>query len=278
MSRLVTSPAGESVEILSDDEWCKLTDVSPNSLRLQQARRTILSTLWHHGSFSDPKGFAMRPFHEAATAMGYKASAMAMNGIFRDAVMAPAVERDVNGKRTRLVRLAALPQHWLDAMQANGHHAPKPEAVATPEPAPEETPEPEPMPSAAMDSPLELQISSTVAMALLAQVVEIISTGQPHATNEVRRLERELTEVSQRLSERLADNDRLRRNVRELQDELAATKTERDGLRQRLHLAESNLAKATSQDTQRLINERVRQELDKVMRAKPSGTHGRDDA
>ena len=126
---------------------------------------------------------------------------------------------------------------------------------------------------------VDLSIASTVAMALLTQVVEIISTGSPTATHdEIKRLERDYTEASQRLADRLADNDRLRRTIRELSDEIVAIREERDGLRRRLRQAESNLAKATSQDTQRFINERVQQELAKVMRSRPAGTHGRDDA
>lgn len=126
---------------------------------------------------------------------------------------------------------------------------------------------------------VDLSIASTVAMALLTQVVEIISTGNPAANNDtIKRMERDLGEVSQRLADRLGDNDRLRRTIREMTDEIMALRDERDGLRRRLRQAESNLAKATSQDTQRFINERVQQELAKVMGARPSGTHGRDDA
>ena len=118
--------------------------------------------------------------------------------------------------------------------------------------------------------PIDLTIASSVAMALLTQVVEIVSAGTPADTaSHVKRLEADLSDVADKLARRLAENDNMRKSIREMGDEVMALRAERDGLRKRLRATEANLEAATNADAMRAINDRVQTELAKVMRTAP---------
>lgn len=130
--------------------------------------------------------------------------------------------------------------------------------------------EPEPMPTS------YLEVAPQVAMALLTQVVEIISAGTPDA-GKMRRLQDDLSDAADKLARRLTENDQLRRQVREAGDQINALKHERDGLRTQLRLTQHNLEQATNGDTERFVRDRVNAELAKIMRAAPASPKGKDD-
>ncbi len=305
----VTSPAGETIEIVPDADWLATTGVGEMSLRQWAGKREILGALWNHGPFVDPNGqsastdllkHAQKHYDYRGTHSG------AVSQMLKGPVMLPAIDRDTNGKRTRSVRLVALPVKWYKKLDSewphlNGHKAPTPTealaegreerdliadrdaaetvaALVLPDPVahvnnligpPDVADEDDYAPA------VELEIASSVAMALLTQVVDIISTGTPDA-GKMRRLEADLAQASGLLAARLDENGRMRRTIGELGDEVIALKAERDGLRKRLKAAEYNLDRATGTDTQRIVNELVQKELSKIMSAKPASPKGAD--
>ena len=306
----VTSPAGERVDICPDQDWADATGATLQAVQRPMITKLhLIRALWHHGTITNESGRATGLLHPLAQEMGYKGSPIAITGMLSDPLNAPAFERQTNGKRTYAIKLVALPQKWYERLlelEAESQPAPEPEPVPEPIPEPSEgdreaaelvaqqvmpgglvepvvtsepdepevfipyEPEPQPEPS-------YLEVAPQVAMALLTQVVEIISAGTPDA-GKVRRLETDLADAADKLSRRLSENESLRKQVRSLGEDIKALKHERDGLRSRLRITEHNLEQATNADTERFIRQRVQQELDKLMRIAPGSHKGKDDA
>jgi len=308
--RTVQSPAGETIEIVSDEDWQALTALPIQTISLWQPRRPILGALWTHGEFTDSSGQASTRLLEYARTLGYETGATkrpgtqagALSGMLRGAVFQPAVEREIRGKRCFSVKLVAMPEAWFKRLDAEWPHvngATPATATAAPIAEPSQgdreaaetvasiimpkIDEPElfipyqPEPVADYAPPAYLDVASSVAMAMLTQVVEIISAGSQDI-GKVRRLQADLTQASDLLAKRLEENAAMRKSIRDLGEEVAALRYERDGLLKRLRATEANLEHATNPDMMRIVNERVQAELAKVMRAAPASPKGTDDA
>lgn len=296
--RKVQSKAGEIIEILSDEDWADLTESNVASVRKPfRSKLGLVRALWHHGTFRSANGRATIAFHSIAEQYGYLGSAVAISGAVNDPLNVPAFSRQTKGKRTYAISLVALPETWYKRMLEIDELDPDPEPDE-PEPIPEPSqgdrdaaeavaelvmPEPDglelvidlpeyvPPPEPELEPSPLLEVSATVAMALLTQVVEIISAGSPEQTDQrVRKLSQDVSDLADKLAKRLTENDSLRRKARELGDELNAVKYERDGLRTRLRMTEHNLSQALKSDVMAQVNERVMRELEKVMRVVPS--------
>lgn len=311
----VFSPAGEPVEILSDEDWCDLTGLTMHGVsRPYVAKLRVVQALWHHGEYTSPNGKATALLHPDAVSYGYQGAPNAITGLIADPLNAPMLERKVTGKRTYGIKLIALPHSWyrrllelesaMTAVEAQRMtelealiHTPGPEPI--PEPSegdkeaaelvggmvlPVDTSEPDepelvvdlpayvPPPDLLESSPY-LEVAPQVAMALLTQVVEIITAGSPEqADQRVRHLTQEVAAIADKLARRLQENDAMRRQLRTLGEELNAVKYERDGLRSRLRQTEHNLKVALKSDIMQQVNERVYKELDRVMRVVPSSS------
>ena len=304
-TRIVVSPAREHVEVIPDADWLKMARVSEHSLRpWKMARRPVLAALWNHGKFAESSGRATALWHAEAQKYGYAGAPSALNVLLNDNSFQPAIEQELRGKRRYSVRVVALPESWFHKLAAewpavNGSTASKATrppieepAAAIPEPSVEdreaanlmtdveldlpELPPDEPLEEYA--PPIELHVASSVAMALLTQVVEIISSGSPADTDRrIRQLTTDLADASDKLARRLSENDQMRKSIRDLGEEIIALRSERDGLRKRLRAAEINLERATSADAQAFINDRVQDEIAKIMRTTPTSRPLKDD-
>jgi hypothetical protein len=306
-SRFVKSPAGERIEIVSDDDWMALTETDEYSLRSwnQGKKRFIIRELWERGTVTNKSGRASKELFDSMVEnfpdmehTGFQS----MSTLMAHPVNAPAFKRSTNGKRTHEITLIALPETWYrklmddinhDAYFANGPtetiDEPVPELVdempvdqgdqeaaelvaaqiLPPEPVDRTTDDFDDSPLTAPT--LELEVASQVAMALLTQVVEIISTGSPEATDmRIRKLEADYADVSHKLSLRLNENDVLRRQIREVQDTNQAIRHERDGLRGRVRSLEANLQAALKGDAAAAVNGLVQKKIDEIMRAQPT--------
>jgi hypothetical protein len=279
--RTITTPGGQLVQVIPDAAYASRHDVSERSLRAWQSKRPVLGALWLRGPVEDESGQATAKLHELAAELGYEAAPSAITALLGD--LAPAVQRERRGKRTYRIELDTLPELWATRLledeeltllaHRNGDgEAPREAPEATEAlPAPIEAPEAE-RASEELLAPSEeapsLEVTSSVAMALLTRVVEIISTGSSDETSA--RLRSERDDARDRLRSQTEHSEKLRRDLRATGDEVAALKLERDGLRKRVRISEENLRKATSPDVQRTVDELVRRELDKLMRAAPA--------
>lgn len=297
---IVTSPANERIEILSDQDWADITGHSLESVRRPyRSKLSVALALWHHGTIRERAGRATGLLYPLAVEMGYRGSDKSITTNMNDSLNAPAFDRQTNGKRTYAISLAALPERWYEVMQQmepesfEADSIPEPsqgdrdpatlmEQVIMPAPdepellvaLPEYVPPPEPLPEV---SPY-LEVAPQVAMALLTQVVEIITAGSPEmADQRVKKLTGDVADIADKLAHRLTENDALRKQLRLLGDEVNAVKYERDGLRTRLRLTEHNLRTALKSDVMAQVNERVMRELEKVMRVVPSASPRKGD-
>lgn len=122
--------------------------------------------------------------------------------------------------------------------------------------------------------PLERNLADAVATALLARVIEVLTTGKSDVVGlRLRQLRDEVDELQKRLGQQVEYVSNLRRQVREAGDEIITLKFERDGLRQRLRTAEHNLTVATSGDAKRIIENELHKEIDRLMRQTPGPTN-----
>jgi len=270
MTEQVKSPAGEWIEVMSDDDFVALTGNSPKVLAFWGSKGPILEALWVHGPFVDLGGRATANLYDAAVPRGYTRGRRSLIQLLNSPAMAPAIARDVYAKTTRRIALTTVPRRWADKLQAAhpSTNGPEPEPVEAAPIVPE--PDADDYTGEAIhdDDALRLEIAQSVATALLGQVVDIISTGKPDTTRVVT-LERDLAEASTRLANAVEESERQRRKVREVGDELAAVKHERDGLRQRVKAAEANLDRAINADRSNVVRDAVNDELARVMRATP---------
>jgi hypothetical protein len=268
----ITSPAGETIEVVSDEDFMELYDVNAVDIRIWNPKLPILKSLWLGGMIEDSiSGRATRMLWERARTHGYKAAMTGVASMLQQNALKGCVDRENNGKRTYWYRLARLPQSWADKLVALTPKA-KPPAQSE-----EEKPSnPEPV-AVAVSHPEDVgeDVAAAVARELLAEVVRIINAPppQPQVVTE----KSPDPEVLERLSKALEYGQKLRRELSETGDELRAVKQERDTLRQRLHIAEANMDKALG-DGRRFVDEEVRKQLGKIMSARPTTTKGDDDA
>lgn len=289
--RQVTSPGGDDVTLLPD-----FTERGQLNFGWANTRRPVLAALWKHGEIVDNKsGRATLALHALAQPLGYNADVTALAPMLKNVVMERCITRVQRGKRTYSIKLTALPETWYERLRDEFPIPPQADLDLTDEPAPVVESLNGHSAVAVADAvvdqlmstdddfmigydepwqpaPIELNIAGVVAMQMLTRVVEIISTGVAPSHGEAQhlaRVETDLREVEHRLSLRLEENTSLRRKYALLGEELRAVKLERDGLRQRLRIAEHNLQVAGSADVQRQVTEQVRQELAKIMTAKP---------
>jgi len=309
-SHTVKSPYGAIIEIVDDDDWALTAGVNARSLRMWDASKpVIVRELWEHGPATDESGRAtqvlydrmMAHYPHANDALGWpKSIAVLMN----QPVNSAAFKRDVNGKRTYGIELAAMPEIWYRKLQTdiggtvptfaavpidNGDRGP--EFVTGGQPTDAELDaiyadnratleafnRGETIPLEETSPVIEVEVASQVAMELLTKVVEIIAAGSSvDASSELKRLRNELVHSQGLLSQRLDENDRLRRQVREAGDELHAVKLERDGLRQRLRQTEANLSSALKGESAAAVTTEVMKRVDRIMRESPK-PHERGD-
>lgn len=294
VDRTVTSPVGDTILLLTDEELAELAGIDlgnrhsfAQAMRQNPDRMALLGALWRHGPVVDRQsGRATGKLVELAGG-GIKNPTAALTA----APVNPIVERETNGKRTYEIRLVALPERWLPAIES-AHPAaamraelPEREVASTgsDERMEGEPTDDEPHPSGS-PSPLSAtvthlpqremttEVADAVATALLAQVAAIISRGTDQAPV-ANRLRDDLTTLSERLGTQVEYVDKLRRDLRVSTDQIAALKVERDGLRQRLRDTEHNLKVATSADAARIIDAEVHRQVDKMMRQAPGGQH-----
>ena len=297
MSKVVKSPAGESIEIVNDDDWLTLTGATTDfGLRIWNGQKggpsekaVVIRALWEHGSFTDPKsGRAPKLVADYVfSTSGQRMAATNIANSFRDPLNAPAVERDIKGKRTYSIKLVALPDTWYRKLLAD---IPEPEA----EPEPEPETEPEPISSNGVaeefteaewdavqldaptvyDSPpsLELQIANQVAMSLLTTVVEIISAGSADVSklSVSRKMAADLDAMQILLNQRLEENTKLRKQIREAVEQVNVLRYERDGLRTRLRATEHNLTQVLKGETAQAVNSEIHKHIDQIMRTTPT--------
>lgn len=274
-SKFVTSPAGETIEIVPDDDWMTLTGGNEYAIRQWHGSKGMkpltLIALWEHGEFTDAAGRVPNQIYQWIQ-QRYPGRKLAgqnyIMGQFRNPVNNLAIEAHINGKRTHKLKLVTLPETWhrklLKDIQENPAPKAKPEPEPTPEPTPEPAPEPEPTPA------IDLEIANQVAMSLLTTVVDIISTGQKVGQDAVSKVQEELGVAQGLLAARLAENQKLRSELRDTGEELQAVKLERDGLRTRLRQAEHNLTAALKGETATAVNDEIHKRIDQIMRTAPT--------
>lgn len=305
MSKNVTSPAGEKIEIVNDNDWLEATGDTPKGLQMWYGgwKPYYFRALWEHGEFSDPvSGRAMAKLRDYILehypdAAEMNAGGKGISAFFNSNPM--AFDRNTNAKRTYSVKLVAMPHIWYEKMTADIAQA----AYFAPESAPEldipigppvwdeiahahpaqdaspvtvilpplPDPDVEPLP----ELPLDQLASQQIAMSLLTEVITLIQSGNVDDQRLII-LRKELDQTQNRLAQRLEENDRMRQQLRAAGDEIAALKVERDGLRQRNRLLEHNLNEA-SKNAGREVSAEVNRRIEQFMRERPN-PKGPDDA
>ena len=286
-SKTVKSPAGETIEIVPDDEWMALTDTNTHSLRQWSAQKgmkpKVLRALWEHGEFTNDSGRVAWDIYQWLMERFPQRELAGQNfvlALFRNPVNNPAVEIKTKGKRTFRMKLVSLPETWHRKLLQDIE--PAQEAPEAPETAQEAIaaagyvdatdaimelvkPEPEPEFEAL---PMDLHVAQQVAMSMLTTVVEIISSGRqdPQA---YQKLQADLADSQGLLAARLAENTRLRNQLGEAGDAISALRQERDGLRARLRQTEYNLSQALKGEAAQAVNTEIHRQVEKIMRTAP---------
>ena len=278
-SGTVTSPAGEAIEIVDDDDWMATIgrgDGPPQALgHWHGLKPAVIRYLWEYGEITDKSGKASITLHKKLSRDGASSHPFAVANLMQGTINRAAFEREIRGRRTFRIKLVALPERWYRKLQediSKTFPAIRTEGtiVWTP-PPPEPEPIEEPAPVEQSSPVLDIEIASQVAMSLLTTVVEIISNGKPEAIDsKVRTLQANLDTVAERLGERIQDNERLRRDLRQAGDEIHALKHERDGLRRELRATQTNLSAALKGEALTAINHEITKRVDQFMRATPT--------
>lgn len=295
--RIVTSPAGDEVLVFEDEAYCDLVGLETEprrirtlALQLSDERAALLGALWTHGVIEDRSGRAANKLGDLVGLAVTQVTPM-----LKAPIMAAAVERTGNVRRTHRLRLVALPDRWhrhlsawvdepasaaeVEPFESTGrvpeadlgdHLGPTVEVETEVDATPPASIEVPASPLAGL-APVEIELASAVATALLSQVVDIIATGDTSAP-QLAKLALDVKGLEERLGTSSEYVDKLRRQLRDTGDELAAVKHERDGLRQRLRATEHNLRIAVGADAQRIIDVEVRKQVDRVMREPPAGS------
>lgn len=291
-TRTVRSPAGQSVEVVPDQEWADLTGNSVLAVRRNYTTKmAVFRVLWEKGTVRSPSGQATEALRVAARPYGWSGRTTAgITSMLNESINAPAVKRAINGRRCMAITLEALPEYWHNiittvapprGVQPAAPPRPHPEVPAPEVPARgigRVLVEPDPAPSASTNGTVDVDVASAVAASLLAQVVAMVNTP-PAAVDrsEVDRVTAELNTAQQRVAHLLADNESLRTRYREQGETLRDTVAERDGLRKRLRMAEHNVDAVLNGPNRGAVADAINRELAKVMEARPAGSKGPDD-
>jgi regulator of replication initiation timing len=301
-SRTVKSPTGTDIEIVTDDDWCATAGVALKAIAMwARSKPLVIRELWEHGPSIDSNGGAtgvlFERIREHYPNSVYELSAPgAVNALMTEPANAAAFQRTINGKRCYGLELIALPETYYQKLRwdIGGSMS---SFTATPVTSNGTKPEPieatEPFHDAILDNPniilpietleiaerlpevygpsVEVEIAGQVAMELLTRVVEIISAGSASGMTDakLRQLQTEYETVTNRLGQRLEENDRMRKQLRQTGEELAAVKLERDGLRQRLRQTEANLNSALKGESAHAVTTEVMKRVDRIMRETP---------
>ena len=204
-SKTVFSPAGEPIEIVPDDEWLALTDSTPVSLRAWHGWKSlVIHALWQHGKFENKSGQATKELADWIAEQGHEfpGSPKAIATLFSHPLNAPAVERDLNGKRTNRIQLVALPERWhskllLDLAVAEGEVAAIPlEPASDPVEAPV-VPQDATEPPSPVEAPVALldEARASVALDGETQYVGKPSASIGHPSDEASQSEPEWSEA-----------------------------------------------------------------------------------
>jgi hypothetical protein len=124
ISRHAVSPAGDRIDILSDEEWLKRTKGSAKGLRVwySGAKPLVIADLWRNGPVADEKSGRAAKLLWDRMRETFGDDAITTNpGSFstfaRDPNNAPAFENVTVSKRTYQIKLVALPQCWYDHLE-----------------------------------------------------------------------------------------------------------------------------------------------------------------
>jgi hypothetical protein len=268
----ITTPAGETIEVVSDADFMEVYDVRGPDLRIWNPKQPLLAALWFDGTMRSANGRATTALWERAVVYGYPHAQTGTASLLQTNSMRGCIERELNGKRTYSIKLARLPQTWADKLAKLKRHGQSPAQADRKEV--QQPPEPvtaaQPVPVAEPASDATEDVAAAVARELLAEVVRIINAPPPEPV-----ISGDLVDARDRLSKSLEYSQKLRRELQETGDELKAVKQERDMLRQRLHIAEANMDKALG-DGRRFVDAEVQKALGRIMSAKPT-TKGDDE-
>lgn len=122
-ARTVKSPAGESIEIIDDDEWMKANEkTSDKSMRQWNGgtKRLVLADLWNRGGIVNESGRATGVLWERMREHygdDVTTQPTSFNGLYNDNPL--AFERKTQGKRTYTIKLVALPESWYGKLLAD---------------------------------------------------------------------------------------------------------------------------------------------------------------
>lgn len=133
INNTVISPAGETIEILTDADWIKRAkgmkvgrsgnEPTARGLTMWNAgiKRFIVADLWRNGPVLDPQSgrAAHVMWDRIRDTFGDDAMVAQPNSfstLCGDPMNAPAFERDTRAKRTYAINLIALPRTWFDKL------------------------------------------------------------------------------------------------------------------------------------------------------------------
>ena len=135
VKRHTTSPAGERIEIVSDDDWVKQANgktnrggksVTDRSVRMWHGgmKRYVIADLWRNGPVIDPQSgrAATVLWDRIRESFGDDAivgEPQSFSTLVRDPLNTAAFETDTRAKRTYSINLIALPQLWYDKLMAD---------------------------------------------------------------------------------------------------------------------------------------------------------------
>jgi len=275
-----------------------LTGANRKSLQawvgLAGGKSVLIRALWEHGLFTDQTSgrAAVKVVDYIAQRKWVDRPIPATNvaNLLANPLNAPAVEREIRGKRTYSIRLVALPEYWYRKLQVDiaadepGHKIPlpgeetEPDAIVSNGVADEFTEAD--WDAVQLDAPtvydsppsLELQIANQVAMSLLTTVVEIISAGSADVSklSVSRKMAADLDAMQILLNQRLEENTKLRKQIREAVEQVNVLRYERDGLRTRLRATEHNLTQVLKGETAQAVNSEIHKRIDQIMRTTPT--------
>lgn len=120
-SRTVESPAGERIEIVSDEDWILTSGMSPKGLRMWNAgaKRFVIRELWERGSVENKSGRATGELHQAALEHFPdmpETGPTSLTTLMNDSGNSAAFARKTNGKRTYEIALVAMPDLWYQKL------------------------------------------------------------------------------------------------------------------------------------------------------------------
>lgn len=316
--RVVTSPAGQEVIVFDDKDWGEMVGLEQGTKswtvaveRVAAWRLAFLAVLWRDGPIEDRSGRATGMLWDLALEL--VDDAPNPTHVVASPTFGPCLERETHGRRTRCIKLVALPAQWLPRVEALARRrtptsiqarsgaaetgvaprqaAPVPvldvldqvrqkaaqarqDAPGSP-PAPNGSHRPTEAVTAPQASPDPALATDVASAVATALLAQVVEVLSKGADgSELARVRRDLDAMAQRLGTQVDYVEKLRRDSRAQADVIVALRQERDGLRARLAQSEANLKAATSQDAQRIIDAEVRRQLDRMMRQAP--THRAD--